>query len=156
MSENGNIKVIATNKKARFDYHIKETIETGLVLKGTEVKALRAGKCSLVESYCRIIKGEVWVIGMRISEYENQGYVTHDPTARRKLLLHRDEIRRLHRQVMEKGVTLIPLKVYFKNGWAKMEIGLATGKRKYDKREAIAQRDQQREMKRLEKKYRVR
>ncbi len=153
--QDGNIKIVAKNKKARFDYHISETIEAGLVLKGTEVKSLRAGKCSLGESYCRIIKEEMWVIGMRISEYENAGYVTHDPNARRKLLLNREEISKLHRKVLEKGVTLIPLKVYFKNGWAKIEIGLATGKRQYDKRHDIAKRDQQREMKRLEKKYRV-
>lgn len=150
-----NIKIVTTNKKARHDYHIIDTVEAGLVLKGTEVKSLRAGKCSLQDSYARIIDGEVWVIGMHISPYENQGYVSHDPDARRKLLLHKDEIRRLHRQVQEKGMTLIPLKVYFKNGWAKIELGLASGKRKYDKRRDLAERDQKREMKRLEKKYRI-
>ncbi|RMH96345.1 MAG: SsrA-binding protein SmpB [Calditrichaeota bacterium] len=150
-----NIKIVTTNKKARHDYHIIDTVEAGLVLKGTEVKSLRAGKCSLQDSYARIIDGEVWVIGMHISPYENQGYVSHDPDARRKLLLHKDEIRRLHRQVQEKGMTLIPLKVYFKNGWAKIELGLASGKRKYDKRQDLAERDQKREMKRLEKKYRI-
>jgi SsrA-binding protein len=155
-AEKSNIKIIATNKKARFDYHISETLEAGLVLKGTEVKSLRAGKCNITDSYCRIIKGEAWIIGMNIGKYENQGYVTHDPTAKRKLLLSREEIRKLHRKVMEKGITLIPLKVYFKNGWAKVEIGLASGKRKYDKRHDITQRDQQREMKRLEKQYRIR
>ena len=150
-----NIKVVASNKKARHDYHILESIETGMVLRGTEVKSLRAGRCTLQESYGRIINGEVFVIGMHIGLYENQGYVTHDPTARRKLLLHRNEIKKLHRQVMEKGVTLIPLKVYFKNGKAKLELGLVTGKRQYDKRQDIAQRDRQREMKRLEKNFRI-
>ncbi|RMF59993.1 MAG: SsrA-binding protein SmpB [Calditrichaeota bacterium] len=154
MSE--NIKIVTTNKKARHDYHISETLEAGLVLTGTEVKSLRAGKCSLRDSYARIINDEAWIIGMHISEYANQGYVTHDPERRRKLLLHRYEIKRLQRQVQEKGVTLIPLKVYFKNGVAKVEIGLATGKRKYDKRKDIAEREQHREQKRLEKKYRIR
>lgn len=149
------IKIITTNKKARHDYQILESVEAGIVLKGTEVKSLRAGRCNLRDSYARIINNEMWLIGMHISAYENEGYVTHDPDARRKLLLNRTEIKRLHRQVMEKGVTLIPLKVYFKNGWAKIEIGLATGKRQYDKRQDIAKRDQQREMKRVEKKYKV-
>lgn len=149
------IKIITTNKKAFHDYHIIETVEAGLVLRGTEVKSLRAGRCNLIDSYARIINNEMWLIGMHISVYQNEGYVTHDPNARRKLLLNRVEIKRLHRQVLEKGVTLIPLKVYFKNGWAKVEIGLATGKRQYDKRKDIAERDQQREMKRLEKKYKV-
>ncbi len=151
-----NIKIVTTNKKARFDYHISDTIEAGLVLRGTEVKSLRAGKCNLQDSYARIRNGEVWVIGMHIGLYDNQGYVTHDPTAQRKLLLKRAEIAKLQRKVLEKGMTLIPLKIYFKNGWAKIEIGLADSKRKYDKRQDIARRDQEREMKRLEKKYRVR
>lgn len=151
-----NIKIISTNKKARFDYKIGETIEAGLVLKGTEVKSLRAGRCTLTDSYARIKKGEAWLVGMNIGLYENQGYVTHDPNASRKLLLSRSELQKLERKVLEKGITLIPLKVYFKNGWAKVELGLATSKRQYDKRQDIAKRDQSREMKRLEKKYRVR
>ncbi len=153
MSE--NIKIITSNKKAFHDYHISETVEAGMVLTGTEVKSLRAGRCNLKDSYAKVIKDELWLIGMHISAYENEGYVTHDPEARRKLLLHRSEIRRLHRKVLEKGITLIPLKLYFKNGWAKVELGLASGKRQYDKRQDIAQRDQQREMKRLQKKYKV-
>lgn len=151
-----NIKIVTSNKKARHDYHIGETIEAGLVLTGTEVKSLRAGKCSLADSYARIIDDEAWIIGMHISEYKNQGYVTHDPERRRKLLLHRYEIKKLQRKVQEKGVTLIPLKVYFRNGVAKVELGLATGKRQYDKRKDIAEREQHREQKRLEKKYRIR
>ncbi|MCK6619364.1 MAG: SsrA-binding protein SmpB [Calditrichaceae bacterium] len=153
MSE--NIKIITSNKKAFHDYHISETVEAGMVLTGTEVKSLRAGRCNLKDSYAKVINDELWLIGMHISAYENEGYVTHDPEARRKLLLHRSEIRRLHRKVLEKGITLIPLKLYFKNGWAKVELGLASGKRQYDKRQDIAQRDQQREMKRLQKKYKV-
>ncbi len=150
-----NIKLVTSNKKARYDYHINETIEAGIVLKGTEVKSLRAGRCNLQDAYARIIKNEVWLIGMHISTYENQGYVTHDPEAKRKLLLHRNEIKRLNRQIQEKGITLIPLKVYFKNGRAKVELGLASGKRKYDKRADIAQREQHREMKRLEKQFKI-
>lgn len=150
-----NIKLITSNKKARHDYFISDTVEAGLVLQGTEVKSLRAGRCNLKDSYARIRDGEAWLVGMHISPYENEGYVTHDPERDRKLLFHKSEIRRLHRQVQEKGATLVALKVYFKNGKAKVEIGIATGKRKYDKREEIAKRDQQREMKKLEKKYKI-
>ncbi len=149
------IKIVTSNKKARHDYHITETLEAGLVLSGTEVKSLRAGRCNLRDSYAKIINNEAWLIGMHISQYENAGYASHDPEARRKLLLNRNEIKKLHRKVQEKGVTLIPLKVYFKNGWAKVELGLASGKRKYDKREDLARRDREKELKRLEKKYKV-
>jgi len=150
-----NIKIITSNKKARHDFFISDTVEAGLVLQGTEVKSLRAGRCNLKDSYARIRDGEAWLIGMHISPYENEGYVTHDPERDRKLLFHKSEIRRLHRQVQEKGVTLVALRLYFKNGKAKVEIGIASGKRKYDKREEIAKRDQQREMKKLEKKYKI-
>ncbi len=150
------IHVVATNKKAYHDYHIGERIEAGLVLTGSEVKSLRTGRCNLKDSYARIKNAEAWLIGMHISAYENQGYAGHEPERDRKLLLHKSEIKRLHRLVREKGVTLIPLKVYFKNGWAKVELGVATGKRKYDKRADIARRDQEREMKRVEKQYRIR
>lgn len=150
------IKIITTNKKARHDYHIHDTLEAGIVLRGTEVKSLRAGRCNLRDSYARVIRDEVWLIGMNISLYQNEGYVTHEPEAPRKLLLHRQEIRKLSRQVQEKGITLIPLKLYFKKGKVKVEIGLASGKRQYDKRKDIAERDQHREMKRLEKKYKIR
>ena len=151
-----NIKIITTNKKARFDFKIEESLEAGIVLKGTEVKSLRNGKCSLQDSYARFMKNELWIIGMNIPLYENAGYVSHEPMARRKLLLNRLELTKLHRRVMEKGITMIPLKIYFKGGWVKVELGLASSKRKYDKRQNIAERDQHREMKRLEKKYRVR
>jgi SsrA-binding protein len=149
------IKIITSNKKAYHDYQILEKIEAGLVLTGTEVKSLREGRCNLKDSYARIRDGEVWLIGMHISPYKNAGYASHDPERDRKLLLHRDEIRRLHRKVQEKGVTLIPLRLYFKNGWAKVELGVAAGKRKYDKRQEIARREQERDMKRMEKKYRI-
>jgi SsrA-binding protein len=150
-----NIKIITSNKKARHDFFISDTVEAGLVLLGTEVKSLRAGRCNLKDSYARIKDGEAWIIGMHISPYENEGYVTHNPERERKLLLNKSEIKKLHRQVQEKGVTLIALRAYFKNGKAKVEIGLATGKRKYDKREEITKRDQQKEMKKLQKKYKI-
>ncbi len=150
-----NIKIVASNRKAGHDYNIHDRFEAGLVLKGTEVKSLRGGRCNLKDSYAKIIDNEAWIIGLHITQYENEGYVTHEPERRRKLLLHRDEIRKLLRQVREKGMTLIPLKVYFRNGKAKIEIGVASAKRKYDKRAAIAEREQHREMKRLEKKYRI-
>ena len=149
------IQIITTNKKARHDYHILETLEAGIVLQGTEVKSLREGRCSLKDSYARIREGEIWLIGMHISPYKNAGYATHDPWRERKLLLHKSEIMRLWRKVQEKGITIIPLKVYFKNGKAKVELGLASGKRKYDKRAELARREQEREMKRLEKHYRI-
>ncbi len=149
------IKIVTSNKKAFHDYQILEKIEAGLVLTGTEVKSLREGRCNLKDSYARIRDGEVWLIGMHISPYKNAGYASHEPERDRKLLLHKDEIRRLHRKVQEKGVTLVPLKVYFKRGLAKVELGVAAGKRKYDKRQEIARREQERDLKRLEKKYRI-
>ena len=150
-----NVKIITTNRKAYHDYQILETLEAGIVLTGTEVKSLRLGKCNLKDSYARIRNGEVWLVGMHISPYENAGYASHEPFRERKLLLHKNEIKRLWRKVQEKGITLIPLKVYFKRGMAKIELGVATGKKKYDKREEIARRDQEREIKRLEKQYRI-
>lgn len=149
------IKIIASNRKAFHDYQILERVEAGLVLTGTEVKALREGRCNLKDSYARIRDGEAWLIGLHISPYKNAGYSSHDPERERKLLLHKDEIKRIYRKVQEKGVTLIPLKVYFKRGLAKVEIGLATGKKQYDKRQDIARREQERDMKRTEKKYRI-
>ncbi len=153
MSE--NIKIISSNKKAFHDYHIVERFETGIVLTGSEVKSLRDGKCNLKDSYARIRSGEAWLIGMNIGLYKNAGYSNHDPERDRKLLLHKDEINKIHRQVMEKGVTLIPLKIYFKKGITKVELGLAVGKREYDKRQAITRREQDRELKRLEKRYKI-
>lgn len=150
-----NIKIIAKNTKAYYNYQILERFEAGIVLRGTEVKALREGRCSLKDSYAKIINGEIWLIGMNIGAYTNTGFRGHDPERERKLLFHRHEIKRLHRKVMEKGVTLVPLSIYFKKGNAKLEIAIAAGKREFDKRAAIAERDKQREMKRIEKKFRI-
>ena len=149
------IKIITTNKKAFHDYQILEKLEAGLVLTGSEVKSLRQGRCNIKDSYARIMNGEAWLIGLNISSYADASYHDHEPERRRKLLLHKDEIKRLHRKVQEKGFTLIPLRLYFKKGVAKVEIGLATGKREYDKRQDIAKRDQERELKRMQKKYRI-
>lgn len=153
MSENA--KIVTRNKKAYHDYQILEKIEAGVVLAGSEVKSLREGRCNLKDSYARIRSGEVWLIGTHISPYRDASFMNHEPERERKLLLHKQEIRRIHRKVQEKGITLIPLRIYFKQGMAKVEIGLATGKRQYDKRKEIAQREQEREMKRVEKKYRI-
>jgi SsrA-binding protein len=150
-----SIKLVTRNKKAFHDFQIIENIEAGIVLKGSEVKALREGRCNLKDSYARFINDEIWLLGVHISQYENTGYAGHDPERDKKLLLHKDELKRIHRKVKEKGITIIPLKIYFKNGIAKVEIGLAMGKREYDKRQVITERDQQRELKRMEKKYRI-
>jgi len=149
------IKIITTNKKAFHDYQILEKLEAGLVLTGSEVKSLRQGRCNIKDSYARIMNGEAWLIGLNISSYADASYHDHEPERRRKLLLHKDEIKRLHRKVQEKGFTLIPLRLYFKRGVAKVEIGLATGKREYDKRQDITKRDQERELKRMQKKFRI-
>ena len=153
MSEQKHIKIIAENRKARHDYHIDEEFEAGMVLKGTEVKSLRLGQANLKDSYARIKNGEVFVHQMHINPYPFAYYDNHDPLRPRKLLLHKREIKRLYGKVNEKGLTLIPLKMYFKNGKAKISIALARGKRKYDKREAIRRREEQREMERTRKQY---
>ncbi|MCD7750546.1 MAG: SsrA-binding protein SmpB [Lachnospiraceae bacterium] len=141
-------KLVANNKKAYFDYFIDEKYEAGIVLAGTEVKSLRQGKCSIKESFIRIENGEVLVYGMHISPYEKGNIFNKDPLRVKKLLLHKTEISRLAGKVAEKGCTLVPLQVYFKDGRAKMEIGLARGKKLYDKREDIAKKDQRRETQR--------
>ena len=153
MSEHKHIKIIAQNRKARHDYHIDEEFEAGMELKGTEGKSLRLGRAILKDSYARIKNGEVFVHQMHISPYPFAYYDNHDPLRPRKLLLHKREIKRLYGKVNEKGLTLIPLKMYFKNGKVKISIALAKGKRKYDKREAIRRRDDQREMERTRKEY---
>ncbi len=150
-----NLKVIAKNKKAYYDYQIIEKIEVGIVLTGSEVKALREGKGNLKDSYARIKNDQVWIIGMNIGTYTHTGIPGHNPERQRKLLLHKDEIKRIYRKVTEKGVTLVPLKLYFKKGIVKVELGVVTGKREYDKRVALTKRDQERELKRIEKKYRI-
>jgi len=144
----GDAKVIAKNKRARHDYHVVDTMEAGIVLKGTEVKSVRLGKVQLVDSYARVEREEIFVHGMHISPYEQGNRFNVDSRRRRKLLLHRSEIRRLHRQVTEKGMTLIPLSVYLKGGRVKVEVGVCRGKRTHDKRRVIAERDAARDMER--------
>lgn len=139
---------VVVNRRARHDYEIEETIEAGLVLTGSEVKSLRAGKGQLKDSYARVKNGEVWLLQAHISEYAPAARFGHDPTRPRKLLLHKREIARLGGKVREKGLTLIPLRIYFKHGRAKVELGLARGKKLYDKRAATRERDAQREIER--------
>ncbi len=148
-----HIKIIAENRKARFNYFIEETYEAGMVLLGTEVKSLRLGRVNLKDSYARIKKGEVFVHQMHIGAYPFAYYGNHDPLRKRKLLLHKYEIKKLYGKVNEKGFSLIPLKVYFQNGKAKLTVALARGKRKYDKRETIRRRDEQRDLERSKKEY---
>ena len=139
------MKLVANNKKAYHDYFIEEKYEAGLVLHGTEVKSLRMGKCSIKEAFIRIENGEVYAYGMHISPYENGNIFNKDPLRPKKLLLHKQQIRKLIGSSAEKGYTLVPLQVYFRDGRAKIEIGLARGKKLYDKRQDIAKKDQRRE-----------
>ena len=148
-----SIKLIANNKKAYHDYFIEDTWETGISLHGTEVKSLRMGKCSVKESCVRVEKGEVYIYGMHISPYEKGNIFNRDPLRVRKLLLHRSEINKIVGKIAEKGYTLVPLKVYFKGSLVKVEIGLAKGKKLYDKRADIAKKDIRRE---AEKEFKVR
>ena len=147
-----SIKLIANNKKAYFDYFIDEKFEAGIALAGTEVKSLRMGKCSIKESFVRIVNNEVMIFGMHISPYEKGNIFNKDPLRDRKLLMHRHEINKLKGKLQEKGLTLVPLQVYFKGSLVKVEIGLARGKKLYDKRADIAKKDQRRE---LEKDFKV-
>ena len=140
-----SMKLVANNKKAYHDYFVDEKYEAGLVLHGTEVKSLRMGKCSIKESFIRIEDGEVWVYGMHISPYEMGNIFNKDPLRPKKLLMHKAEIHKLLGKIKEKGFTLVPLQVYFKDGRAKIEIGLCRGKKLYDKRQDIAKKDQRRE-----------
>ncbi len=144
-------KVVAVNRKAKHDYFIEAEYEVGLVLKGTEVKSLRQGRANLKDSYAKINNGEVFVHQMHISPYPFAYYANHDPLRPRKLLMHRHEIKRLYGKVNEKGYALVPLKLYFKNGKVKMVLALVKGKRKYDKRETIRRRDEQRDLERAKK-----
>ena len=148
MAKKEGIKLIANNKKAYHDYFIEESFETGIALAGTEVKSLRMGKCSIKEAYVKIENGQVYVYGMHISPYEKGNIFNKDPLRVRKLLMHKSEINRLSSKLKEKGLTLVPLQVYFKNSLVKVEIGLARGKKLYDKRQDIAKKDQRREAER--------
>ena len=145
MAKKEERKLVANNKKARFDYFIEDTYEAGIALHGTEVKSLRMGKCSIKESFIRIEKGEVYIYGMHISPYEKGNIFNKDPLRVRKLLLHKYEINKLQAQMQQKGYTIVPLTVYFSKGLVKVEIGLAKGKKLYDKRQDIAKKDQRRE-----------
>lgn len=140
-----NFKLIANNKKARFDYFIEDTFEAGITLHGTEVKSLRMGKCSIKESFIRIEKGEVYIYGMHISPYEKGNIFNKDPLRVRKLLLHKAEINKLSGKITIQGYTIVPLEVYLKGSLVKVQIGLAKGKKIYDKRQDIAKKDQRRE-----------
>lgn len=145
MENQEKIKNITTNRKARFEYFILSTYEAGIVLQGTEVKSLRQGKINLVDSYALLKNNELWLIGAHISEYTQGNINNHEPTRDRKLLLNRSELRKLSSKAAEKGLTIIPLSLYFKNGKVKVEIGLCKGKKLYDKRESIAKKDQKRD-----------
>ncbi|MBN1780978.1 SsrA-binding protein SmpB [bacterium] len=149
-TQNG-IKIVAQNRKARHDYHILDSWEAGLVLQGTEVKSLRDGKANLKDSYARVENGEAFLYNCHISPYEKGTYANHDPERKRKLLLHQQEIRKLKGRVEEKGLTLVALKIYFKRGKAKVELGLARGKKLYDRRADIASRESKRDLDRAMK-----
>ncbi|WP_281827781.1 MULTISPECIES: SsrA-binding protein SmpB [Lactobacillus] len=147
-----NENLLAQNRKARHDYFIKETLEAGIALTGTEIKSVRARRITLKDGYVQIINGSAFLENVHISEYKQGNRYNHDPLRSRRLLLHKNEIRRLAKAAEERGITIIPLKVYLKHGFAKVLIGVAQGKKQYDKRETIKKRDQEREIRR---KYRV-
>lgn len=144
--KNSPVKLIQKNRKAYFKYEILDKLEAGLVLKGSEVKSLRAGHCSIQEAYARIKRDEVWLINMEIAHYAQAGPFNHEPKRTRKLLLNRSEINRLSSKMRERGHALIPLSLYFKDGYAKIELGLGKGKTLYDKRESIKKRDSDRDL----------
>jgi len=141
-------KVVASNRKARHDYTISDTYEAGMALTGTEVKSLRAGRASLTDAFAEETNGEIFLRGLHIPEYTQGTWTNHEPRRVRKLLLHRDEIRKMQGKLRDDGVTLIPLSIYFNNGYAKVELALAKGKKSYDKRQDLASRDAQREISR--------
>ena len=148
------IKTVATNRKAYHNYHVQESIEAGIVLTGTEIKSIRAGRVSLGDAYVKPEAGELWLLNAHIARYEAGSYMSHTPTRPRKLLLHRKEINNLSSQVLEKGFTLVPLRLYIKDSIAKVEVALAKGKKLYDKRESISRRETEREIDRAIKKQR--
>ena len=138
-------KTVAQNRKARHDYHLEDSFEAGLVLVGTEVKSLRAGRASLVDGYAAIAAGEVWLYNVHIPEYTQGTWTNHEPRRPRKLLLHREQIRKLTSKTQESGLTIVPLALYFQDGYAKVEIALGRGKKNYDKRQALAERQAKRD-----------
>lgn len=143
------IKVVADNRRARHEYEILETFEAGIQLAGTEVKSMRLGRANLQDAFCRIEDGELWLHNCHISPYEFGNRFNHEPTRKRRLLMHSKQIFRIHQQVKEKGLTLIPLKLYFKRNWIKVDLAMAKGKQLYDKRETIAKRDSKRQLDRV-------
>jgi SsrA-binding protein len=145
MAKEQGRKMVAQNRKARHDYHVEDTFEAGLVLTGTEVKSLRAGRASLVDGFAEVKDDEMWLQGVHIPQYTEGTWTNHEPRRARKLLLHRREIERIESRVNERGLTVVPLALYFKDGKAKVEIALARGKKAYDKRQAIAKREADRE-----------
>lgn len=152
-NKDGRYKSIAINRKAKFNYYVEETMECGIELKGTEVKSVKIGKFSFSDSYAKIENNQLWLVGLHITVYEFGNRFNHDPDRTRKLLVHKQEIKRLKRKTIEKGLTLIPLKFYLIKGLVKLELGLCKGKKQYDKRAEIKKRDQKREEER-EMKYR--
>ncbi|RNC27978.1 MAG: SsrA-binding protein [Candidatus Dichloromethanomonas elyunquensis] len=144
----GGIKVIAENRKARHEYFVEEKYEAGIILTGTEIKSIRAGRVNLKDSYAEVIQGEVWLNQMHISPYEQGNRFNHDPLRKRKLLLNRSEISKMFGKVQQQGMTLIPLKIYLTQGLAKIELGLCKGKKNYDKRDDLAKKDAKRQMER--------
>ncbi len=155
MAEDRTDKLISDNRKAGFDYHILETFEAGLVLTGTEVKAIREGRVNLRDSYCRLERAEAFLLGTHIGQYSHGGYAAHDPVRPRKLLLKRDELNKLLGRTTEKGLTIVPLRMYFRKGRVKIAIGLAKGKKMFDKRETIRRREADRETRAAVKTRRV-
>ena len=149
------IKIVATNRKAYYRYHLSDIVEAGIALTGTEIKSIRAGRVSLGDAYIRPQNGELWLVNAHIARYEAGSYLSHEPTRPRKLLLHRKQIDTLTSNVQEKGLTLVPVKLYIKDSIAKVEIALAKGKRQYDKRESIARRDTEREIERAIKREKL-
>ncbi len=154
MNEEGGRHTVGRNRKARHEYEILDTYEAGMVLKGPEVKSLRAGKLAFQDAFARVERGEVWLYSLHISPYEQANRANVDPDRVRKLLLHREEIGRLSRKTQEKGLTLVPLEVYFRNGKAKVTLGLARGRRLYDKREKLRKKTQEMEARRAMRKHR--
>ena len=152
MAKSGGIKVLGVNRKARFNYSIEESFECGLSLVGTEVKSIKEGRISFADSYALVQDDELWLIDFHVTPYAYGNRVNHDPLRKRKLLVHRKEIKRLKRITDEKGLTLVPLKFYLKRGYVKCELGIAKGKKLFDKRDDIRKRDQKRE---LEREFRV-
>ncbi|PKO18620.1 MAG: SsrA-binding protein [Chloroflexi bacterium HGW-Chloroflexi-10] len=148
-----NIKVISKNRKATFEYFLLESFEAGLSLQGSEIKSIRAGQVSITEAFIQIENMEAWLMNAHIAPYESASYFNHDPKRKRRLLLHKKEVSKMWNEVRQKGVTIVPVKLYIKNGLAKIEIAIAKGKKLYDKRDSIAKRDQDRETSRNAKKY---